>query len=226
MYTGGLYLGRNEKKAVFSFCLSLAIYNGWVTQRKVIIISILVHSSNEKCNALQTRNGLYLAASNASKSVHQWATCTGLSISPTSIMNARDLMIKNQKLFNQTLGAMKVLNLVYNNCNFKFSIGQSTDLKDHTFESITTGLFLNMHNGILPEDLEYAEFIWEQHPNNENSTNPFPALLTRDILPGMASIRRLKEHFQWHILAVLVNEYFPKFRSELGEPPSDFKLQL
>src|SRR5258708_17061837 len=50
--------------------------------------------------------------------------------------------------------------------------------------------------------------------------------LSRDILPDMASIQRLKEHFQWHILAVLVNEYFPKFRSELGEPPSDFKLQL
>src|SRR5258708_17018891 len=27
-------LGRNEKKAVFSFCSSLAIYNGWVTWRK------------------------------------------------------------------------------------------------------------------------------------------------------------------------------------------------
>src|SRR5260221_7346154 len=34
MYMGGLYLGRNEKKAVFSFCLSPAIYNGWATWRK------------------------------------------------------------------------------------------------------------------------------------------------------------------------------------------------
>src|SRR5260221_1863883 len=34
MYMGGLYLGRNEKKAVFSFCSSLGIYNGWVTWRK------------------------------------------------------------------------------------------------------------------------------------------------------------------------------------------------
>src|SRR5258707_8340030 len=29
---GGLYLSRNEKKAAFSFYLSLSIYNGWVTQ--------------------------------------------------------------------------------------------------------------------------------------------------------------------------------------------------
>src|SRR6266481_7104967 len=34
MYMGGLYLGRNEKKAVFSFCSSPAIYNGQATQRK------------------------------------------------------------------------------------------------------------------------------------------------------------------------------------------------
>ena len=34
MYMGELYLSRNEKKAVFSFCLSPAIYNRQVTQRK------------------------------------------------------------------------------------------------------------------------------------------------------------------------------------------------
>src|SRR5258708_13950330 len=158
--------------------MSKYTYTYYNIQRGVIIISILVHSSNEKCNTLQKRNGLYLAASNASKSVHQWAMCTGLSISPTSILNARDSMIKNQKLFNQTLGATKVLNLAYDNCNFKFSIGQSTGLKDCTFESITTRLFLNMHNGILPEDLKYAEFIWEWHPKNEGSTNPFLVLLS------------------------------------------------
>ncbi|KAF8334018.1 uncharacterized protein EI90DRAFT_2970358 [Cantharellus anzutake] len=140
----------------------------------VVIASILIHSSNEKCNALQVRNGLYLAASNASKSIRQWAAHTGLSVSPSSIANARDSLIKGQKELNCMLGATKVLNLAYDNCDFKFTVGQPTDLKDRTFESITTGLFLNMHNGVLPEDLEYAEYIWERHPNNEESTNPFP----------------------------------------------------
>ena len=31
---GGLYLSRSEKKAAFSFYSSLALYNGWVMQRK------------------------------------------------------------------------------------------------------------------------------------------------------------------------------------------------
>src|SRR5260370_3047260 len=54
--------------------------------------------------------------------------------------------------------------------------------------------------------------------------SPTPKRQTRDILPEMMSIQRLKDHFQWHIMAVLVNEYFPEFKSELGEPPSTFKL--
>ena len=180
---------------------------------------------NEKCNALQVRNGLYLATSNALKSVRQWAACIGILVSPSSITNARDSIIKNQKVLNHMLGVTRVLNLAYNNCHFKFSVGQSTDLKDCTFKSITTGIFLNMHNGVLPEDLEYAEYIWEQHPNNEDSTNPLLALSSANILPEISSIQRLKDHFQWHIMAVLVNEYFPEFKSELGEPPSTFKLQ-
>jgi len=134
-------------------------------------------------------------------------------------------MIKSQKAFNHSLGATRVINLVYDNCDFKFTVGQPTDLKDCTFESITTGLFLNMHNGVLPEDLEYAEYIWEHHPNNEDSASLSPPLSSRDVLPDMGSIQRLKEHVQWHIMAVLVDEYFPEFRSELGEPLSNFKLQ-
>ena len=34
IYMGGLYLSRSEKKATFSFYLSLTIYNRWVMQRK------------------------------------------------------------------------------------------------------------------------------------------------------------------------------------------------
>ena len=37
MYMGGLCLSRNEKKAAFSFYLSLTIYNGWIMQRKGLI---------------------------------------------------------------------------------------------------------------------------------------------------------------------------------------------
>ena len=37
MYTGGLYLSINEKKAAFSFYSSPTIYNGWEMQRKELI---------------------------------------------------------------------------------------------------------------------------------------------------------------------------------------------
>src|SRR5258707_11788738 len=40
---GGLYLSRSEKKAAFSSCSSLALYNGWATQRKDLNKKAVTH---------------------------------------------------------------------------------------------------------------------------------------------------------------------------------------
>ncbi|KAF8333483.1 uncharacterized protein EI90DRAFT_2870307, partial [Cantharellus anzutake] len=132
----------------------------------VVIISLIVNNCNEHCNALQVQNSFYLAASNASKSVRGWAAHTGLAVSPSSIENIRTSLIKNQKILNKSLGRTRIVNLAYDNCDFKFGVGQPTDLKDRTFESITTGLFFMPPKEVLPEHLEYAETIWNTHPNN------------------------------------------------------------
>ncbi|KAF8327242.1 uncharacterized protein EI90DRAFT_2862056, partial [Cantharellus anzutake] len=131
-----------------------------------VIISILLHSSNEHCNAMQAKNAFYLTASQASKSVREWAVHAGLSVSPKSTENIRNSLVKTQKIMNLELGRTRVLNLAYDNCDFKFGVGQSTDLNERTFESITTGVFLNPPSQVLPEHLEYAEMIWERHNNN------------------------------------------------------------
>ncbi len=122
------------------------------------------------------------------------------------------------------LGCTKVLNLVYDNCDFKFGVSQPTDLNDHTFESITTGLFFDAHQSVLPEHLEYADAIWECHPNNEDSRNLLPPMTSVDVLPSHSAIQKLIDHCQWHIKVVLVEEYFPEFKSKLGNPQSMFLL--
>ena len=187
-------------------------------------MSIIVHSSNEHCNTLQVKNAFYLATSNASKSIWHWASHIGLSISPSSIDNLWVSLVKNQKRHNLTLGHTKVLNLAYDNCDFKFGVGQPTDLNDHTFESITMGLFFNAHQSVLPEHLEYTDAIWECHPNNEDSRNPLPPMTSVDVLPSHSAIQKLVDHCQWHIKAILVEEYFPEFKSMLSNPLSMFLL--
>ena len=87
------------------------------------------------------------------------------------------------------------------------------DLKDCTFESITTGLFFKAHTSILPEHLKYAKMMWECHPNNKDAINLLPPMTIADILPTNEAIQMLEEHCQWHIKAVLVEKYFPKLRT-------------
>ena len=185
---------------------------------------IIANSSNEHCNALQVKNAFYLAASNASKLIQEWAAHSGLSVSPSSVKNIRVLLIKNQKRQNFTLGHTKVLNLAYDNCDFKFGVGQPTDLNDRTFESITTGLFINAPKSVLPKHLKYDDAIWERHPNNENLTNPLPPMTPADILPSHPALQKLQAHCQWHVKALLIEEYLGEFKSNLGNPPSTFTL--
>src|SRR5260370_24988123 len=86
------------------------------------------------------------------------------------------------------------------------------------------GLFSNAHQSVLPEHLEYADVIWDCHPNNEDSRNLLPPMTSADVLLSHSAIQKLVDHCQWHIKAILIEEYFPNFRSMLGNPPSTFLL--
>ncbi len=122
------------------------------------------------------------------------------------------------------LGCTKILNLAYDNCDFKFRVSQPMDLKDHSFESITISLFFKAHESIFPEHLKYAMATWEHHPNNADSVNPLPPMTLTDVLPTNDTIQKLEEHCQWHIKTILVEKYFPQLRLKLGSPQSTFTL--
>ncbi|KAF8332731.1 uncharacterized protein EI90DRAFT_3122463 [Cantharellus anzutake] len=115
-----------------------------------------------------------------------------------------------------------MVNLAYDNCDFKFGVGQPMDLKDRTFESITTGLFFAPLKEMLPEHLEYAESLWNTHPNNPSALNVPPTITFADILPTGEDT--LMKHCQWHVASVLIEEYFPELRSHLINPPLTFRL--
>ncbi|KAF8324177.1 uncharacterized protein EI90DRAFT_3130115 [Cantharellus anzutake] len=121
-------------------------------------------------------------------------------------------------------GSTRIVNLAYDNCDFKFGVGQPTDLKDRTFESITTGLFFAPPKEVLPEHLEYAESIWDSHPNNPNAPNVPPMITFADVLPTPEAAVRIMAHCRWHITSVLIEEHFPELRSHLLDPPSTFQL--
>ncbi|KAF8340407.1 uncharacterized protein EI90DRAFT_2966224 [Cantharellus anzutake] len=158
-----------------------ALINHLLT-KGVVIMSIITNSCNGHCNALQVKNSFYLAASNASKSVCAWAAHCGLAVSLSASERLRISLIINQKALNKRLGPTCVTNIAYDNCDFKFSVGQPTDLKDRTFESITTGLFFAPPKEVLPQHLEYAQWLWDTHPNNPMAINIAPTINPTDAI--------------------------------------------
>ncbi|KAF8331410.1 uncharacterized protein EI90DRAFT_3016406 [Cantharellus anzutake] len=190
----------------------------------VVIMSIILNNYNSHCNALQVKNSFYLAASNASKSVRAWAAHCGLVVSLSTSESLWTSLIINQKVLNKSLGPTCVTNIAYDNCDFKFSIGQSTDLKDWTFKSITMGLFFAPPKEVLPQHLEYAQWLWDTHPNNPNAINAPPTISPIDAILKSEASFKLVEHFQWHIASVLIEQHFPEMRSHLIDLPSTFSL--
>ena len=156
--------------------------------------------------------------------VQEWAAHAGLSVSSKSTENIQNSLVRTQRIQNLELGHTRVLNLAYNNCDFKFGVGQSMDLNECTFESITTGMFLNPHSQVLPEHLEYAEKVWVHHPNNPDVMDPHSIMTPSNIIPTSATNQNLMKHCEWHIKAIIVEEYFPIMQPNLDQPPSTFKL--
>ncbi|PCH39770.1 hypothetical protein WOLCODRAFT_68517, partial [Wolfiporia cocos MD-104 SS10] len=56
--------------------------------KQIVCMSILVHSTNQQCNTVQSMIGLFLHSCRTSETVLEFLSRIGLSISRTSIDNA------------------------------------------------------------------------------------------------------------------------------------------
>ncbi|TFK61621.1 hypothetical protein BDN72DRAFT_747445, partial [Pluteus cervinus] len=72
--------------------------------KKIFCISILLHSSNQKCNYLQTLIGLYLHATNTPESVRELLSRLGVSISTDAIRKTITKLSKDTSALMRTLG--------------------------------------------------------------------------------------------------------------------------
>lgn len=62
-------------------------------QKKVVCISVMMHSTNQRCNSLQTLLGIFLHACNAPQTVVELMAHLGVSISTTAINHAVDSVV-------------------------------------------------------------------------------------------------------------------------------------
>ncbi|KZT31056.1 hypothetical protein SISSUDRAFT_995570, partial [Sistotremastrum suecicum HHB10207 ss-3] len=66
-------------------------------------MSVCMHSGNQKCNAYQVVNGLFLASLNAPDRLIEWAARSGVCLSSGSVLNTVNSLAEKAEADLKTL---------------------------------------------------------------------------------------------------------------------------
>ncbi|EGO00456.1 hypothetical protein SERLA73DRAFT_25831, partial [Serpula lacrymans var. lacrymans S7.3] len=91
--------------------------------KKVVILSIMMQSANQKSNALQSMIGIFLQSSHSPEKVIDAMACMGVSISPSAIHSAIWLLSADSHCNICALGQAILASYAYDNFD--------VDLKSH-----------------------------------------------------------------------------------------------
>ncbi|KAI0052951.1 hypothetical protein FA95DRAFT_1482269 [Auriscalpium vulgare] len=142
---------------------------------KVVIISIMMQSINQRCNALQSIMGIFLHSCNAPEKVVKTLAHMGLSVSLSSIHHAIHSLAMKASLDLQIVGKSRVASYAYDNFDIDFkttlpTIEQSVDTLLH----LTSGLIFRLAHGVKLEDLKCSEELWKKSRFNDQAAQDPP----------------------------------------------------
>ncbi|KAJ7710452.1 hypothetical protein B0H17DRAFT_1155424 [Mycena rosella] len=136
-------------------------------QKKVVIISMLMQSTNQQSNMLASVIGIFLHASNTPSKVIETLARMGISISVDSIHNAVHSLSRETSQRLRTMGQTLLVSYAYDNFDINFpnvvpTIEKSTDTLTH----MTSGGLIYLEHGVKAEDLKCSEELWKTNPLN------------------------------------------------------------
>ncbi|KAG2148116.1 hypothetical protein DEU56DRAFT_928273 [Suillus clintonianus] len=180
----------------------IAQRNKLTTIKKVIILSILMQSSNRNSNALQSIVGIFLQSVHTPQKVIDTLSKMGVSVSVDAI-NAAVLSLSAES--HRAIHALD------------------------TLVHLTSGLLFPLQHGVTREDLRCSITLWEKSPLNLQLN---PSTVTakggwKDLLRlhpdslNAAGLSRRDRFNSWKILSDLINYgplYFRQFKDRLGDP--------
>ena len=190
-----------------------------------------MHSSNVRCNALQSLVGVFLHSCNAPETIMEMLAHMGLSISVTTVNAAVANLSREAEVGIRTLGETVLAAYAYDNLDVDLKHQVPTAEKpQESLTHITTGTMIPLYHGINRRDLDCADILWNSYYRNPNvkmedlpsSKVSFYDLL--DIYPEVdheSGLTRRERFNAWKYLADLVSfgpEYFHKFIRKLKEP--------
>ena len=194
-------------------------------------MSIIMFSTNQKCNSLATAMGLFFHSTNTPELVIEVFAHAGLSVSTTTIHNMINSMsnVANEEV--RKLAKTKLFALAYDNFDMDFKSWSSTIEKPgDTLKHATSALIFPLEHGVVPEDLKHCASLWSTSPLNReipdnekrNCTSWKPLLAPIDA----DRAQRRQRILAWHFRNALITHSgpFERFQKELGQP--DTVLQI
>ncbi|KAI5982251.1 hypothetical protein EDD15DRAFT_2181145 [Pisolithus albus] len=197
--------------------------------KKVVVMSILMQSTNQKANALQSILGIFFQSAHTPQKVIDTLARIGVSISTETVNGAiRSLSAESQNHL-QTLGQTLLASYAYDNFDVDLKPYTPTVEKSHdSLKHLTSGLMFPLGHGVTTDDLMCSEELWGQsaiNPHVEDGHLPsrtsWRALLS--INPEASAPNQLTRHEQFNVWMFLSDlcmhglEYFRTLRGGISE---------
>ncbi|KAG2743119.1 hypothetical protein P692DRAFT_201841915 [Suillus brevipes Sb2] len=131
--------------------------------RKVVIVSLLKKSTNQKANSLSSILGIFLHSTHAPEKVIETMARMGLSISVDAIHNTVRSLSAESSHALQYLGQTLLAAYAYDNfdINLKSTVPTAEKSTD-TLKHLTSGLLFPLQHGVTRDDLKCSYELWRK----------------------------------------------------------------
>ncbi|KAJ7187718.1 hypothetical protein GGX14DRAFT_383377 [Mycena pura] len=198
--------------------------------KKVVMISLMMQSTNKNCNALGSVFGIFLHASNTPSKVIEALAHMGISISVDAIDDAVHALSRETYHTLRAMGQTFLVGYAYDNFDINFSgLVPTIETDTDTLTHMTSGCLIFLEHGVKPDDLRCSKELWDKNPVNPAfNIKTAPAQHTILDLEGLhpetdhpsnlTRRERFNSYFFRQDLVKFGPTYFSEFSSVLGKP--------
>ncbi|TFK60262.1 hypothetical protein BDN72DRAFT_940552, partial [Pluteus cervinus] len=140
--------------------------------KTVSCISIMLQSSNERCNYLQSVMGIFFHSTNVPEKAIEAVAHAGLSISPSSINSAVRSLSKDAERRVRDLGQTRLTSHAYDNFDSFFNVAETTNSRSTQLVSATSATSIPLFGVKDPAVLQCSAELWSKDPRNPLATAP------------------------------------------------------
>ncbi|KAF5342401.1 hypothetical protein D9611_001386 [Ephemerocybe angulata] len=207
--------------------------------KTVVCISIMLQSTSQKCNFLQSIIGIFCHSTAVPEKVIETLAHAGLSVSLSSIHRiVKSFSIKAVNRLKASVRTMKT-SFAYDNFDINFKVAQPTVEHPTLFVSATSATAIPLYDGgplnLNLEAMKASQEMWDRSKLNPNP--PRPLNHSQDSLqrtlddmlsdsdhfaPAEGGLSVFERRLAWHVRNILIehcpHDYFTHLRTQNGQP--------